>query len=195
MRHALPARVERDDGTPADPHLSELGRQQARALADFLAAEPQLPAAIYTSPMRRAVETAAPLAERLGLDPRLDDALAEFDRDASAYVPVEELRASGHPMWRAMIDGSYWDAIDLAGFQSKVTAAVERIVDDRAGESVVVVTHGGVLNVYVAGLLGIAVRVFFDPSYASISRVLASRSGRRGIGSLNETGHLRSVRL
>jgi hypothetical protein len=35
--------------------------------------------------------------------------------------------------------------------------------------------------------------VFFDPTYASITRVLAARSGRRGVGSLNETGHLRGM--
>jgi probable phosphoglycerate mutase len=104
---------------------------------------------------------------------------------------VEELRARDDPMWKAMTDGSYWDRIDLAAFQAKVGAAIERIIEARAGDSVVVVTHGGVINVYAAGLLGLGAAVFFDPGYASISRVLASRGGRRGLGSLNETGHLR----
>jgi broad specificity phosphatase PhoE len=193
VRHALPARVERDDGTPADPHLSDLGHRQVDALAAFLAGESQPPAAIYASPMRRALETARPLAERLGVDVRLDDDLAEFDRDASAYVPIEELRASRHPAWQAMIDGSYWASVDLAGFQAKVTAAAERIIDERAGETVAVVSHGGAINMYVAALLGLEPRVFFDPSYASISRVRASRAGRRGVVSLNETAHLRGL--
>jgi broad specificity phosphatase PhoE len=193
VRHALPARLEREDGTPADPELSDLGHRQVAAVVEFLAGEPDPPAAVYASPMRRAVETARPLAHRLGVELRLDDDLAEFDRDASAYVPIEELRASGHPAWQAMIDGTYWDSIDLPGFQTKVTAAAERIVEERAGTTVAVVTHGGVINMYVAGLLGLAPAVFFDPGYASISRVRASRAGRRGVVSLNETGHLRGL--
>ena len=193
VRHALPARVEREDGTPADPHLADLGHRQVAALVEFLAAEQDPPAAVYASPMRRAMETARPLADRLGVEVRLDDDLAEFDREASAYVPIEELRASGHPAWKAMIDGSYWDSIDLPAFQAKVTAAAERIVEERAGSTVAVVTHGGVINMYVAGLLGLAPAVFFDPTYASISRVRASRAGRRGVVSLNETGHLRGL--
>ena len=193
VRHALPDRVERTDGTPADPGLSELGAGQAEALAAFLVDERPRPAAVYTSPMHRARATAEPLAARLGVEITVDDDLAEFDRDASAYVPIEELRASGHPMWKAMTDGSYWEGIDLVGFQAKVAAAVERIIDARAGDKVVIVSHGGVINVYAAGLLGLAAAVFFDPAYASISRVLASRGGRRGVGSLNETGHLRAL--
>jgi 2,3-bisphosphoglycerate-dependent phosphoglycerate mutase len=193
VRHALPDRVEHDDGTPADPGLSEPGRGQAEALAAFVAGERPPPAAVYTSPMRRARATAEPVAARLGVAVEVVDDLAEFDREASAYVPVEELRASGHPMWTAMTDGSYWESIDLAGFQAKVSTAVEQIIEARAGESVVVVTHGGMINVYVAGLLGIGPAVFFDPAYASVSRILASRGGRRAVGSLNETGHLRAL--
>jgi broad specificity phosphatase PhoE len=193
VRHALPARVERDDGTPADPHLSELGHRQVAALVEFVAAETDPPAAVYSSPMRRAVETARPLADRLGVELRLDDDLAEFDRDASAYVPVEELRASRHPVWEAMIDGSYWATIDLAGFQARAAAAIERIVEERAGSTVALVTHGGVINVYVTALLGLEAQVFFDPGYASISRVRASRTGRRGLVSLNESGHVRGL--
>jgi 2,3-bisphosphoglycerate-dependent phosphoglycerate mutase len=104
------------------------------------------------------------------------------------------LPASGHPAWQAMIDGSYWDSIDLPGFQATVTAVAERIVEARAGTTVALVTHGGVINMYVAGLLGLAPVVFFDPRYASISRVRASQAGRRGVVSLNETGHLRGLR-
>ncbi|MGH9119746.1 MAG: histidine phosphatase family protein [Acidimicrobiales bacterium] len=193
VRHALPDRVERDDGTPADPGLSARGRDQADALAAFVAGGRPPPVAVYTSPMRRAVATAEPVAARIGVDVQVVDDLAEFDRDAGSYVPIEELRASGHPLWTAMTDGSYWESIDLAAFQAEVTTAVEKIIEARAGDSVMVVTHGGVINVYVAGLLGIGAAVIFDPAYASISRILASRGGRRAVGSLNETGHLRAL--
>jgi broad specificity phosphatase PhoE len=55
----------------ADPDLTDEGQRRAQLLADAFAAEP--PAAIFVSNTRRAQETAAPLAARLGITPRLYD--------------------------------------------------------------------------------------------------------------------------
>ncbi|MGH9193181.1 MAG: histidine phosphatase family protein, partial [Acidimicrobiales bacterium] len=110
IRHARPQRAESVDG-PADPGLSELGRRQADALAAWLV--PEGLDAIYTSPLRRAVQTAAPLGDALGLAVASDAALAEYDADAMAYIPIEELRAAGDPRWMEVPD-------DIAGFQSRV---------------------------------------------------------------------------
>src|SRR5688572_18829417 len=101
IRHALPLRV--DEGSvdgPADPALAELGHGQAAALAEWLAVEPI--DAIWCSPMRRARETAEPLAQRLGLPITIDDDLAEFDREAASYIPIEELKAAGDPRWNEL---------------------------------------------------------------------------------------------
>jgi len=86
VRHGLPVRIEDADG-PADPPLSDEGRAQAVRLADWLGREPI--DAVYVSPMRRAMETAAPLADALGVDPVVDEELSEFDRDAHFYIPLE----------------------------------------------------------------------------------------------------------
>ncbi len=59
IRHALPVRIDGGDG-PADPELSDEGRRQAGALADWLADE-QIDVMV-ASPLPRAQETAAPLA-------------------------------------------------------------------------------------------------------------------------------------
>src|SRR5215210_1606869 len=86
VRHGLPVRIDDADG-PADPELSDEGRAQAVRLADWLRRDPI--DAVYVSPMRRAIQTADPLADALGVDPVVDDELAEFDRDAHFYVPLE----------------------------------------------------------------------------------------------------------
>lgn len=192
IRHALPVRVEGADG-PADPVLADLGRRQADALAAWLADEPLH--AVYTSPLRRAVETAAPLAERHGLDPVVDDDLAEYDRDATDYVPIEELKAEGDPRWQAMVDGVLVGAehLDPRAWLDGVVTAVERIVTAHPGQAVAVVAHGGVVNAYLAHVLGTPAPMFFEPSYTSISRVLASRDGVRQVRSLNEHAHLRRL--
>ena len=64
VRHGLPERQELDDGR-ADPPLAALGREQAERVADWLAQERI--DAVYSSPMRRARETAQPFAAAAGL--------------------------------------------------------------------------------------------------------------------------------
>ncbi|HXH59703.1 histidine phosphatase family protein [Iamia sp.] len=88
IRHALPVRLETSGG-PADPRLSATGRTQAEALARHWAGRVD---AVWTSPLRRARETATPLLDRLGLSATVDDDRAELDRGAAAYIPIEELR-------------------------------------------------------------------------------------------------------
>ena len=73
VRHALPLRVERDDGMPADPPLGDEGQRQAERLARWL--EGERIDAIYASPLQRAVETAQPLATSRGIALRIEPAL------------------------------------------------------------------------------------------------------------------------
>ena len=181
IRHARPTR---DDGAngPADPGLSPVGQQQAAALADWLGTESF--DAIYSSPMRRALETAAPLAERLGIKVTAEPDIAEYDAGAASYIPIEELKAAGDPRWMELPD-------DIPGFQARVVEAVERIVSAHGSGNVAVVCHGGVVNVFLSWVLKAEQALFFLPHYTSVSRVLASADGRRTIDAINETGHLR----
>ena len=190
IRHALPVRVELAEG-PADPPLAELGHRQARALAEWLAVEPI--DAIYTSPLRRAVETAVPLAEATGLGPVVDEDLAEYDRHASEYIPMEELRAEGGERWEQAVADWQVGTVDMDEWFDAVVVAVERVIAAHPGQTVAVVAHGGVVNAYLASILGIGKQLFFEPAYTSISRVLAARSGERQLRSVNEVAHLRGL--
>lgn len=193
VRHGLPVRHSNDAGA-ADPPLAGDGTAQAQRLGEYLGVEPIT--AIYASPMRRAKETAAPLAVRLGLEVVLSDGLAEWDRNAEEYVPVEELRATGDPRWQQMLDGEWMSDEDPQAFGGRVVAAVEEIIVHHPGQVVVAVCHGGVINAYLAHLLGRSeAGAFFAPDYTSIHRVAASRAGHRAILTLNETPHLRGSGL
>lgn len=189
IRHARPVRSEGAAG-PADPSLSPVGRRQADALATWLT-DPALGEtvdALYTSPLRRAAETAAALARAFGLDAMVEPALAEYDADATAYIPIEELRAAGDPRWTELPE-------DIAEFQSRVVDGIERVVAAHPGRRVALICHGGVINVYVAAVLEAGPRMLFLPHYTSVSRVLASADGLRTLDSLNETGHLRVAKV
>ena len=192
IRHGLPVRID-DAGGPADPELSEEGWDQARQLAAWYGDGREPLAAVYCSPLRRARETAMPLAEATGLEVVVDDELAEFDRGFHFYVPLEELKAAGDPRYRQIMSGE-WDEtveVDPDTFRQVVVGAVERVIAANPGGRVAVVCHGGVVNAYASHVLGIETTLFFNPGYTSVSRILAARSGERSILSLNEVGHLR----
>ncbi len=194
IRHALPIRRELEEGA-ADPELSEAGHAQAKHLAEYLSSEELH--AIYASPMKRAQQTAAPLGARLNLPVQLIDGVAEFDRNSSEYVPVEELKAANDPRWQQILDNS-WEGRDETQeeFGRRVCLAVESIVSAHTGNNVAIVCHGGVINSYLARVLGTPESTgFFYPNYTSIHRVLAARSGQRQIITVNETAHLRGTGL
>jgi 2,3-bisphosphoglycerate-dependent phosphoglycerate mutase len=194
VRHAEPVRVERAEG-PADPHLHERGVAQARRLAAWLADEELH--GVWTSPLRRARETADAVALLHDLPVTIDEELAEFDRDASFYIPVEEMKANGDPRLQAMAEGRFdaFGTADFEAFRTGVIQAIERIITASSGAKVAVVCHGGVINLYVAHVLRLDRRLFFGPDYTSISRVLAARTGERSVLSLNEAAHLRNTDL
>jgi probable phosphoglycerate mutase len=195
IRHALPVRRELEVGT-ADPELSDNGHAQARHLAEYLAAEAPLDA-LYASPLTRARQTAAPIAERFGLEIVLDDAIAEWDRHSNEYVPIEELKAANDPRWQALLRGE-WTSHDESPeqFEERVVAAIEAMIARHRGERIAVVCHGGVINSYLAHVLGLrGQQSFFYPNYTSIHRVAAATSGERSIVTINETAHLRGTGL
>lgn len=191
IRHALPLRVEKQDGTPADPGLSETGIEQAQRLARWMTSEKL--DAVYSSPMNRAHMTAQFLAEAKGIEIHLEPGVAEFDRQSSVYVPMEELRAKDYEGWRKLVDGGFGALYDLKEFQKTVVASLEIIISQNSGNRVAVVCHGGVINLWAAHVLGLSSpNLFFAPQYTSVNRFLASGKGQRSVASLNETAHLRN---
>lgn len=194
VRHALPERKQVAEGS-ADPGLTDEGHRQAEHLADYLATEGI--DAIYVSPMLRARETATPLEQRLGMTATVVDGVAEWDRDSSEYVPLEQLKAEGDPRFTDLT-GELWAGTDpVEEFEERVETAIDELIADNPGRTVVVICHGGVVNHVLAGVLGLESRRpgFFYPNYTSIHRVAASRSGVRTIVTVNETSHLRNTGL
>ena len=190
VRHGLPLRVELETGI-ADPGLAAEGHEQAEKMAAYLGVEDI--EAIYVSPLRRAIETARPLCKLLGIEAVVSEGVAEFDRNSREYVPVEELRATNDPRWEKLLRGE-WDGVDEdpSLFKSRVVETVDDMIAKHPGGRVVVVCHGGVINQYLAHVLGIETHIgFFYPKYTSIHRVMAARSGQRSIVSINEASHLR----
>jgi broad specificity phosphatase PhoE len=182
VRHGEPLR-----GEPDDPGLSAVGADQARRAAAFLSAEPY--DALYVSPLRRALQTADPIAAALGLDPVVEDGLAEFDR-GMPYTHFEDLVDARDPRVEAFFRGdlSGW-GVDAEAFKATVGATVDAIVSRHEGHRVLLVSHGGVANVFFGRVLGLSRLSFHAPAYGSVSRA-RSEAGHYTLVSVNETGHL-----
>jgi probable phosphoglycerate mutase len=120
-------------GAGTDSPLTGRGRAQAEAAAGLLA--PLAPKAIYASPQSRALDTAAPLAARLGLAVRPVDDLRERHWGALEGRPLSDIRD------RAMTAPG---GESLAGFEERVWAALSAIAGP---EPAVVVAHSGTMRV------------------------------------------------
>jgi probable phosphoglycerate mutase len=195
VRHGLPVRTEAPaDGRsgPPDPELSATGHDQARLVAQALAEEDIV--AIYSSPLRRAVRTAEPLAATLGLPIVIDDGLHEVDFGEESYIPVEELGLDDPrtEMWRRVMRDQGSELI--ADFRRRVGTAISAIIARHPGETVVVACHAGVITAALASLLKLTETFVFQVDYASLTRIRVSRDSRVGVRSVNEFGHLEETR-
>ncbi|MEZ0356640.1 histidine phosphatase family protein [Mycobacterium sp. SA01] len=187
VRHALPHRTEAGEGS--DPELSDAGWDQARRLPEALDRFPL--ARLVSSPQRRALQTAEPVAKATGLTVDIDNRLAEYDRGLSHYVPIEQVRKERPEEWARMADGRLPSTVDEDEFRGRVSAAMSDIVAAADhDETVAVFSHGGVINVILHELLGTKRLLSFPIDYVSITRLLYARSGFGTVAAVNTTEHV-----
>ncbi len=187
VRHALPFRTQAGEGS--DPELSEEGWQQARRLPDALARFPI--SRLVSSPQRRAVQTAEPVAAALDLSIDIDERWAEYDRGLSHYVPIEQVRTERPEEWARMAAGQLPSMVDEDEFRGRAMAALSDVVAaSDHDDTVVVFSHGGVINVVLHELLGTARLLSFPIDYVSVTRLLYARSGQATVAAVNSTEHV-----
>jgi broad specificity phosphatase PhoE len=138
-----------------DTELTERGRLQARRVAAELAAALPRPTALYSSPLRRAHDTARAIAAVLALEARLEADLAEYHLGEFEGKSYRELIAE-HRLFERMREDPDWGP---GGGESprqvatRCAAALQRIARAHPGERVVVVSHGGALTLGLGLLL------------------------------------------
>ncbi len=197
VRHGESAPARDDEPFPlvggqGDPELHPEGVEQAELLADRLARLPIT--AIYVTNLRRTVETAAPLAARLGIVPGVEADLREVhlgDWEGGSY---RRHLAEGHPVARRVFAEERWDVIPgaepRAAYDGRVRAALARIAERHPDETVAVFTHGGVIASLLAQATGSRPFAFVGADNASISRLVVDGE-RWTLRGFNDTSHLR----
>ncbi|ORW03249.1 histidine phosphatase family protein [Mycobacterium kyorinense] len=187
VRHALPLRSEPGQG--ADPELSDEGFKQVERLPEALARFPI--ARVVSSPQRRAIQTAEPVAAARDLAVDIDERFAEYDRDLPLYIPIEQIREENPQEWARMAEGRLPSSVDEAGFRARVNAAVDDVVATAdPDDTVAVFSHGGVINVVLHEILGTPRLLSFPIDYVSVTRLLFSRTGQASVAAVNCTEHV-----
>jgi broad specificity phosphatase PhoE len=169
VRHAKPAAAW---GQDPDPGLDDTGIAQARATAQELAGSLSC-LALYTSPMRRCRETAAPLAQLWFCQAELMPAVAEIPSPASLDRAARHdwLIAAMRGTWPELQANAPAGSIDYLAWRQQLLDALLAIDRD-----CVICTHFIALNVAVGAAQGRDDVVCFRPDYASVS-VLEVESG------------------
>jgi 2,3-bisphosphoglycerate-dependent phosphoglycerate mutase len=127
----------------ADPPLNEEGRAQAAELAAALASEEL--AAVYSSPLWRALETADAVAGAHGLEPVAVEALREVDVGSWQGLTRTEVEQRFPEEYARWLDhGQGWeDGESYEEMGARVVAALLELAEAHDGERILVVTHGG----------------------------------------------------
>lgn len=158
-----------------DVPLNSIGQAQARAAAKVLAQEKF--DAIYSSDLSRARQTAAPTADLLAMQVAIDPALRErhygiFER--LTYAEVKEKFPEDYARFHARDpDYAFRTGESLKDFSARSIAVVSKIARECEGKSILVFTHGGVLDYlyrFITGLSLSAERDFGIPN-AGLNRV------------------------
>lgn len=164
VRHAESvANIEGRGQGRLDTELSDKGKLQAALLSGALSRLGRYQG-LYTSPLRRARQTAEAIGTRLDLTPQEAPGWVELDVGALAGKTFAELRAEhpeavaafeaaraqgAHPRHHELLPG--WEPV--ADVVARVWSAAAEIVEKHPGQRVLVVTHGGVLNAFLTHLL------------------------------------------
>jgi probable phosphoglycerate mutase len=171
--------------------LSDKGREQAEALAERLAALPI--AAVYASPIERTMQTASPVAGRHGLDVRTLPGVIEADYGEWTGGKLGEL--AKEDLWRtvqrAPSRARFPSGESLAEMQVRMVAALERVVADHPGETVVVVSHADPIKSAIAHYTGAHLdhfqRIVVSPASVTVFQLSAHGAAML---KCNDTGSL-----
>ncbi len=190
---ATPARLQ---GRRHNPPLARLGIRQAELTRDFLAVRPL--EHCFTSPMLRAVQTASIIAAPHGLSPHPLDDLIECDIgnwEGLDWQAIRYLDADGYGRFMANpAEHGYPGGESFAEVYARASRCFERLLNDHAGQSILVVSHHIVNRVYLASVLGLGADKARQVALDNCGISVVVRDGdKTSVVTLNAAFHLQGV--
>ncbi len=177
-----------------DLPLDGIGIRQAQALA--LKFAPVLVDKVYSSPLKRALQTAEEIAKVHGLSVEIIDDLIESELSLWEGMPADEVKkkfAREYKEWATNPNANIEGIENVRSVYERTKKALEKI-HNLGGEEVVVVTHAVVVRTAVCHIMNMPLESFreFIVHNASVTTVLV-KNGWWRIYSLNDTSHLEVV--
>jgi probable phosphoglycerate mutase len=186
--------VQRRYSGRGNPALTEVGRQQAEAAARYLTQRRGI-AAVLSSPLQRAYDTAATAAKALGLDVTVDDDLIETDFGAwegLTFAEAAERDPELHRRWLRDTSATPPGGESFDGVLDRVCGARERIIAAHQGATVLVVSHVTPIKMLLRLALdagpGVLYRLHLDLASLSIAEFYSD--GASSVRLVNQTGYL-----
>lgn len=170
-----------------DPALDEVGNAQAARIGEFLRSTSTEPPVVMSSPLLRARQTAAHIAD----DVTIDDRWQEIAYGIYEGRPLADVGASQWARWRADDHFALEGGESLAALLARVRPALDDLLALAAERDVVVVSHVSPIKAAIAWALGVGIDISWrcQLGQASISRIAVSGRGP-SLVSFNETSHL-----
>jgi len=150
---------------------------------------------MYASDLARAFETARIVGAATGVAAEPVRDLREVFLGEWEGRTTEEIAVEFPEAWAAWVDEPDWDVVaggEGAGpFEARVGRAIDSITDRHPHEDVLVVTHGGVIQVALHRIVGRPSHGLFPFKIQNASlTILEKRDGRTVIAGVNDIGHL-----
>jgi len=180
----------------ADMPLSRRGKQQALLIGERLKNDFDI-SAIYTSPLRRAQQTAHLIGDVVQVVPAIEHALRELESGELCTLSYDQAQErypnvilNGQTLEEAQIPGSE----TYAAMHNRVASAIGQIVDQSPTQHIACVTHGGPIVAYLRAIMGYAPEQQRKPRFlsraASIHHLQIDPQGERTVVALNDIAHL-----
>ncbi len=191
VRHGLtPSTGKVLPGRSPGLHLTDAGRQQAERTAERIG-ELKRVDAVYTSPLERARETAAPIGTATGLRPKVDRGLleCEFGEWTGAALPKLMKKPEWQTVQRAPSTFQFPGGESFSAMQHRIVSTLDRLRASHLGGTIVCVSHADPIKAAVAHALGTHLDLFqrIVISTGAVS-VIAWSNGGPAVLAVNSTG-------
>ena len=199
VRHGESAAFEEDrpfaliDGHGDPPLRDPDGLEQAQRIGERLANAGI--DAIYVTTLQRTHQTAAPLAQRLGIEPRVEPQLREVNLGEWESGGLRKHTREGHPLVLQILAEQRWDVIPGAepteAFDARVREGIGRIAAAHPDQMVAAFVHGGVIGRVLASAVGADQGLAFAAAdNGSISEIVVTADDQWLVRRFNDTAHL-----
>jgi broad specificity phosphatase PhoE len=178
-----------------DVPLDDTGVAQAAATAARIAAEWK-PVALYSSPLRRAVQTAQPIADRLGLEVRTVGGFSDINFGQWQGLPYPEVHRRWPEMAQTWLTAPHTVTFpggeSLADVQQRSMPALQQVIEQHPDQDAVIVGHTVLNRVLLCAVLGLDNSHYWRIGQDTCAvNVVEWRAGEFFIDSLNDTCHMR----